>query len=248
MSNVAVLGCGPAGLLAAHAVALKGHTPFIFSRRVKSKVPGAQFIHWPIPGVSRDEPDGVVDMNFVGTNTGYAQKVYGDPDAETSWGLFKGQIPIWSMRDTYDRLWEMYCDQIREAEISRITVGMLSHMMIVSTIPLRDICAIRGSHTFESQPVWVEVSGEPSDGPNLIIYNGDPQVNWYRCSSLFGHGSIEFSHPVDAAPGNVVIQVEKPLRTNCNCHPTVLRAGRYGEWSKPVLAHQAFERVRNALQ
>ena len=48
---VAILGCGPTGLVAAHACAMK-HIPFvIFSKKRKSFLFGSQYLHEPIPGV-----------------------------------------------------------------------------------------------------------------------------------------------------------------------------------------------------
>jgi len=55
--RIAVLGCGPAGLMSAHAamVATESEADLaIFSTKRKSPLYGAQYLHQPIPFVSAD--------------------------------------------------------------------------------------------------------------------------------------------------------------------------------------------------
>ena len=33
--------------------------------------------------------------------------------------------------------------------------------------------------------------------------------------------------------------MRKPIATNCDCFPNVIRAGRFGTWKKGVLTHDA---------
>ena len=58
--NVAVLGCGPAGLIAAWAAEQAGADVQIYSKKVQSIIPGSQYLHGPIPGVSSPYAEGVV--------------------------------------------------------------------------------------------------------------------------------------------------------------------------------------------
>jgi hypothetical protein len=37
------------------------------------------------------------------------------------------------------------------------------------------------------------------------------------------------------------------LSNECDCHPEIIRMGRYGEWTKGVLVHHVFERVESLM-
>ncbi|HEY7420289.1 MAG TPA: hypothetical protein VH593_34240, partial [Ktedonobacteraceae bacterium] len=84
MIRAVVLGCGPAGLLAAHACSLNGADVRIFSLKRPSYISGAQYLHQAIPGLS-GAPDGDIMITKVGTREGYAKKVYGNANKATSW-------------------------------------------------------------------------------------------------------------------------------------------------------------------
>jgi hypothetical protein len=47
------------------------------SKKIKSVIPGAVFLHEPIPGLTAPTPDGVVSSSSTETKAGYAAKVYG---------------------------------------------------------------------------------------------------------------------------------------------------------------------------
>lgn len=50
--NIAILGCGPSGLVAAHAAMQININKrvSVFSRNLRSPIYGAQYLHQPIPG------------------------------------------------------------------------------------------------------------------------------------------------------------------------------------------------------
>src|SRR5678809_864059 len=54
--RVLILGCGPSGLIAAHAAYNRGADFIVVSKARKSFMNGAQYLHAPIPGVSIKEP------------------------------------------------------------------------------------------------------------------------------------------------------------------------------------------------
>lgn len=244
---IAIFGCGPAGLLAAHACAEFGVDFNIYSIKRKSPISGAQYIHMAIPGIhSPQEPDGHVIFSKVGTKGGYAKKVYGNMDAECSWDKFQeGLQPAWSMEKTYDALWDMYAEKIEHISITPSFVQQMTAVedLVVNTIPMYMLC-MRKEHHFAHTTVWIKTGslGFAGLGPNTIIYNGLAQDDWYRASNLWGHESVEYGsrHPQ-------AIHGHKPLGNNCNCHPDMLRVGRFGKWQKGVLAHEAYFDTYQAL-
>lgn len=266
--RVAVLGSGPAGLLAAHAVAEAGHTPVIFSLGYKSEMFGAMYLHAAIPDVTGPAPDHEITIIKSGTREGYAKLVYGDPTEPVSWDKFSDGLTYgWSMPKAYDKLWELYEDRIFR---QRIDFGVMctlveDYPIIFSTLPLDQLCHNHTEHVFEKKKIWVQHG--PANPPllpgvndnDIMYYNGYPPdgsvdetigFDWYRFSQLNGYQSWEFSEEPKKDPEDNRYEWSegfKPLSTNCNCWPTVHRLGRFGRWDKQQLSHHAFFDARQIL-
>lgn len=259
MSKAYILGAGPAGLVAAHAATLKGYDVEIATDQMSpSIISGAQYLDKPIPSLTELEPDGRVKFFKRGTAEGYAQKIYGDPQAPTSWDKYEHEVeyPLWYLRDTYSILWERYKDKLFHL---RLTPNVMASFvdtdadMIVVALPLQAICS-NERHTFWSQEVTVypglpvEIADtkygylmEKKEGFNWILYNGKKKEGWYRCSAINGGASVEVPGHYD--DGHKIL---KPLRTTCDCWgnvPRVVPVGRYGTWQKDQLVSGAWDLV-----
>lgn len=264
MKPVAVLGAGPAGLMAAHGLAMTGVPVAVISQPdrtgspLKSMLGGAQFLHEPIPMVNEPEPDVMVTYKVSGDTETYKEKVYGDDPTipfVSMQGLVDGkQQAAWNLQRTYDALWDNFehsiANNLRTVNgpyiIEAIQKGWFS--AIVSTVPTPALCLaaagmIPEQHMFVSQTIKIAnhcILGCTS-GDNVVIYDGTRDHTWYRCSMLFGHGSTEWSTVGKTPPGMDLVTARKPLRTTCTCHQhTVARMGRNGTWTKGVLTHHAF--------
>lgn len=255
--KIAVLGSGPAGMLAAHACKSHGHNVSVFSRDKKpSLVTGAQYVHEQIPELVSGEPDGVITYHKIGSASGYAKKVYGDELAPTSWDIFPvGEYPCWGMRKLYGKLWESWSKRIQERDVTK---DWLDHHveafdLIVSTIPAYYICR-NADHKFPAAQVWFEKASlaDKNLGDNFVYYSGDPTDLWYRASWIFGQGWFEYGdHPSpnrDFISSRSLIRGIKPLDTDCDCRPRIIRAGRFGEWKKGKLVHHAYYKTIDALE
>lgn len=250
--RVVVLGCGPAGLLAAHAATINGYDPVIISKKHKSPIGGAQFLHAEIPELkvtcSR------VIMNFLGDRETYALKVYGNEAAPTSWKRFEQTGRIWSMREAYDKLWDRYEHLIYDEEVTpdQIATEMVEKALVLSAIPAIALCMKPEEHVFKSQAVWLTYRYVADLWQNFVTYNGTEIDQWYRYSQLFGWESYEFSRspepPEVQGIGNIV-NVNKPVSTNCDCfqYSPLAKLGRYGKWDKWQLSHDAFFDAQKAL-
>lgn len=254
--KVAVLGCGPAGLIAAHAVAAAGDEPVIFSRKKKSHLNGAQYLHAPIPGIETDGPEQIT-YEMIGSTFSYRLKVYGPLwDGAVSPEDLEENHDAWDIRQAYDLLWEQYKDAIVDSEVIPATIPSLANLgfeTIVSSVPAPALC-VHG-HTFESTKVWAAGDAPelgihiPYSCPvNTVICNGDEQPSWYRLSNVFGYKTVEWPGNLRSTPPvPTAQQVAKPTFNNCDCWPGVLRVGRYGTWRKGVLAHEAYWDVMEAI-
>jgi len=245
-----ILGCGPAGLFAAHAIVQSGGQPLIFSTKVKSEFPGAQYLQQPIPGLTSEKPDGEIHTYLYGSKESYANRVYGDPEIATSWPMYSHeQDPAWDLRAAYDRAWELYSDIVIDSEISPSDIDEFtaSFPVVISTIPAWALCGhLRGNdrHKFDQMQINVtSASVMPHDDENYVVYNGTDQGGWYRCARVFGVESTEAIPSKLSAEERTAVEWRagyKILGNNCNCHPNLVRAGRLGTWQRGVLTHHAF--------
>lgn len=108
MNKALILGCGPAGLMAAHAAALRNYDVVIVSKKRKSEMFGCQYLHQPIPLVSKGDPVDV-EYRLQGSIKDYRTKVYGDrPNVAVSPETLETDHKAWNIREAYDSLWAMY--------------------------------------------------------------------------------------------------------------------------------------------
>jgi len=252
--KIVILGCGPAGLLSAYACEMSGHHKVsIVSYKVKSKIPGAVFLHEPISPLTAPDPEAMVRFIKHGTKAGYAKKVYGSVNAECSWDSFpEGYMPAWSMFALYDKLWSHYSKRIVNRTVDHRYIGRLMRDfdLIISTIPAQALCHNR-QHSFESQSIFI-MNKAVAWQDNVIVYNGSLGDSWYRTSRIFKHESTEATVPFEEEltnrSGVTVSKGFKPLRTDCTCHPQIARIGRYGRWKKGILVHHAYEQTVKVLE
>lgn len=250
--RVAILGCGPAGMMAAHACAQADMEFWIFSVKKKSRIGGAQYLYREIPGLTEKSPGGSIRTIHRGEPENYAERVYGDPKANTSWYDYPaGTRDIWNMREAYSRAWNWYEDRIQDRKLnsmSPFTFYLGGFDAIFSCVPLKTFCYHGCS--FTSQDVWITDGSECGDME--VVYNGLGPVGrhhhpaWYRESRIFGHGSQEWGFEVPDS-----VKIDKPLSHNCpgpaNLGPAWVPLGRYGKWKKGELIHHAYEGAISAL-
>lgn len=255
--HVAVLGCGPAGLTAAWAAHNLGRQVTIASKEWEpSKQYGCQYLHAPIPGFE-DVPNVTVKYTLRGTSEQYRHKVYGDKwQGRVSPEDFIGEHQAWDIRETYRRMFVTFEGMIHhDGETSQedieVKQGYLKAVRqigadrIISTIPAYNLCY--NNHSFTRHEIYASGDTQQKMFENFIICDGTPEMDWYRVANVFGYRTVEYPAQSDNHPPEAV-RVTKPLSTNCNCHPDIIRAGRYGEWDKSVLVHQVYDKVLKALK
>jgi hypothetical protein len=252
--NVIVFGCGPTGLMAVHAAKLAGATRVnVVSKKRKSHLYGAQYLHAPIPGMTESAPV-VLRYALRGTVEGYRDKVYGgNSRVEVSPEALTTEHDAWDIRRTYDNLWNAYEALVIDCEVGPLMVkeAVEDFDLVINTIPRPSLCT-SDAHTFQAEYVWA-LGDAPDRGQfvpmrrashnNTVLCSGEPDVAWYRLARVFDHCTVEYPH-LNKPPFEEVAEVTKPLSHNCDCHSDdVLHVGRYGKWQKGVLTTDAFTEV-----
>lgn len=244
--SVAILGCGPAGLLAAHAAQQNGWQPAIFSIKQKSVIPGSVYLHESIPGLTEPYPDNYVQYIRMGTSAGYAEKVYGDAERNTGWEHYMQTYPSWNAVRAYDKLWEYFEHEIAGVPVSPFLLNQLlgEFDTVISTVPAQLLCMKPSEHFFSGAPYWIKTLPTPplDEKRDVVVYNGLPEDGWYRWSVLSGVCSIE-STVRGHLKGPEVIQGLKPLYNTCTCWPSIVRCGRWAEWRHGVLLNHAYQKA-----
>jgi hypothetical protein len=251
MTEVAIIGCGPAGMLAAHAVARAGHTPVLYSDKAEpSPITGGVYLHTPIPEVAHAQPDGHVLFVKVGEEAVYGAKVYGDAGARTSWRRFaSGRRPAWALRPVYEQLWGLYGLAVRPLAVDHdVAAGLAAeYQLVMSSAPAPSLCQRHGAnavpvHRFPERRVWYVDHAPPQIKDNTMVYNGISGDPWFRSSRVFGVAVTEYPDWIPHARLG-----RKVLPTTCTCHPQIMRIGRWGQWTPGVLLHHAYQRAEEIM-
>lgn len=253
-NKVAVLGCGPAGIFATHALIRKGYDVTIYSKCRKSEMYGAQYLHAPIPLLtpSDEEP---VDLQYKleGSAAEYREKVYGSIPVKVSPEALTMHHQAWDIRAAYDAGWNMYSSIVTDTLITPewMTSGELDQYgTVVSSVPLPTLCEAKDAHEFHAARIWA-MGDAPRRGQYApyrppvatVECDGTRDRGWYRASNIHGHVTVEWPY-AKKPPLPGVAEVIKPIYSTCDCYMRkpwrFVKVGRYGVWSKGVLSHQAY--------
>jgi hypothetical protein len=246
--KVLILGCGPAGLIAAQAADAAGASVMILSKPRKSFMKGAQYLHRPIPGTN---PGRSFEVNYLltGTSLAYKLKVYGPKwDGTVSPEDLEETHPGWDIRVAYDQLWSKFGDSVTQWEATPsgliTSIDRLKPDLVVSTIPAQLLCS--QGHTFRATRIWSGDQDVASLPDNTVICNGNETPRWYRAAKIQGWSTVEWPDG-PKPPVTPLWEVLKPTDNNCDCFPKVVRSGRYGQWKKGVLSHETYPLVSKKI-
>jgi hypothetical protein len=247
MTSVAVIGAGPAGLAAAHAAVGLGCKVRIFAPKKKTLQVGPLLLQRPIPGINSGHPDGYIKQVVVGGSIlDYRRHLYGDINININGDILADGYHAWKMPATYDKLWDLYSGLISNQEISTPALAELvrNRDLIVNTAPAYIFCNSM-FHNFSSKTVYVSEGTSYANQPgDTIVFNASPERAWARSSAIFGNYMTEWPHNY---AGDGRRPIRKPIGTNCNCWPDVLRTGRFGSWRNETWVDTAYYDTRSAL-
>lgn len=253
--KVAVIGAGPSGLFAAWACIDYGYDVTVFDRDVRKVGVGTShgvFALWSPCNLFLQQ-EVMVNIGIVGAQDDaedaeirYKEKVYGQVDTPVSISKY-GQTwkrLAFNHDEAYTRISEMIGDRIREAVVTtpQDLINCLDHYdFVISTIPASVLWPLE-DWPYVSAKVYY--SSAPPDEA-FMIYNANSYIDWYRCSAMFGHFTMEY--PYARAHSNATVVVKKVI--DAPKSPEVLIGplqdriyftGRYGGWCKEMLTEEVY--------
>ena len=242
---VAVLGCGPSGLLAVHTCRQNGIPAFAFSKGAeKSVIYGAQYLIKPVGGVTFSQSMISHKLRPSATMQEYLAKTHGEylshDQIKQEFQHFDiSEHAGWDIRKAYKRLWYLYGSYVRplnlvvpvkrghaiDSFLNHIDVSQFS--LVISTVP-RKLWRQPGDEFVYSQG-WA-TSGTLADTITLgfpnnhVAYDGSGDVHWNRASRIFGFSTVEWPWNNGNLPpyGNEesraqIAKIVKPLRHKVSC-------------------------------
>jgi hypothetical protein len=246
--SVVIIGAGPAGLAAAHAAEGMNCLTAIIAPKRMTPQRGPIMLHRPIPGINDTQPEGYVRQIVIGGSIlDYRLKLYGDVNISISGDILDPGFHTWRVPLAYKKMWYLYSDKIIDGELSaEDLIDLVNHHdLVVNTAPLPKFCLHPQVHQFNSVPIdLVFDTTYPNQPDNTVIYNAFPNIRYVRSSSIFGERVTEYM------PGDIPrpdLRIYKPLSTTCDCHPCVLRTGRFGKWHNETWIDHAYYETRTAL-
>lgn len=257
MRQIAVLGAGPSGMMAAHAVAQCGLEPVIYDRDPDQtrRNAGVFILHDRCDlilrsTVVRQEVLGAEDLRREGdwvaqVEARYREKVYGfwGPSQVSVRGALEQELQeVYNANEAVTQLWEMYGDCVQVREIRGIEDARSLDLPVISTIPAK---ALFPDRRYDWQRAYVYRGEAPTDEA-FIYYSVGAAPRWYRCSAVFGVFTAEYGFArQDCVPVKKVMRVDEPLPSL----DWLFLVGRYGAWDKGCLTHHVYERsLQEVLQ
>lgn len=251
--KVAIVGCGPAGLAAAHAAYGLGAEVTIYSPAEKSPQRGPLVLQRPIPAITTDHPTGYIRQLVIGGSIlDYRYKLYGDINISIQGDQLRPGYHCWNHIRAYNTMWTLYMEN--DYRVHRV-YGLISKMdlftlhtkydLVVNTAPLKDICF--GNHTFSFKAVEITDGYSYPDQPaDTTIFNAGDKYPWVRSAWLLGNGCTEWL--VGTAPKELKpFTIRKPIKHDCDCYPNVLGTGRFGAWRNETWVDTAYYDTRDAI-
>lgn len=247
--------------MVAHAAEMAGWDFHIYSKKKKSPLFGAQYLHQEIPGIYCG-PEICVKYELRGTPEDYRHKVYGETwDGTVSPEDFLEEHSAWDLRGTYEDLWFRYGHEIQDCTIdNRMNDPWAwgSHDLVISTVP-RTVWD-NNEQNFESTTIWALGDGDyervhmDRPEPFTVRCDGSTSVPWYRVSNIFGFCTMEWPqwwnkpYATVEPPARGASRVVKPLRYTGRSAPDFIHLGRFAEWEKGVLTSDVFNKAWKILR
>lgn len=254
--QLTVYGAGPSGLMAAWAAYRAGWYVKLYDPAPKEpdgRSAGVFYLHDACD--LEIGPPTTVHTQTRGTREGYAQKLYNDESATTSWPDESYTQDVWDGMRAMRALWEVLKGDIEVGSLKSFKELMYIEdgPPVISTAPLDQLLGIPLPHRRATI-----MTGHCSERAGAsVTYDGYEYTPIYRTSNIYGRVTIEYipgydpsineiaNHP-PAYHHHTVRKVEPTFIgevAQAALPHDVLLAGRYGRWDKSCLTHDVYYNV-----
>ncbi len=249
--NNVILGAGMSGLLAAKACRDMGEDYLILEvDPFPREQLGLHYLHDPCGCPVTGQK---VYNIIVGQQLGYEPfvqyaKKMGISENNSLKGL-PATVDAWHFQDAYDYLWNMAAGA-GKIMLNRVTPELVDLLLeegrqVFNTVPLHKIrpearCDTQTIYVSKKIPEGMEVGF--MFNKNLVVYNIDLDVDWYRFSLINGTTWTESRECGEISVNKVVSTNYKPKEDNLHL------IGRLGAWNKKWLAHDSYYAVKDIIE
>lgn len=260
--RVAVLGSGPAGLLAAETALDQHHDAvvdvFTNNQQTSYVVPGSavsaaepefrEFMEHHL-GMSPAESILPYSRKLRGTAKQYSQKTLGlggESSVNVMRNRFSEGVPLALLNDVLHGRWvgKMKHWDARMDDLPR------GYDITISTIPRFLLCSDE-RHDFVKRHTYIVDYAKGKSfiegdfvHPFGVVYSGDPDDFWVYSGMDASGEATEFT---EYQPDWECIPARRPIKTNCTCESTVVKAGTLGRWSPAVGVLDAYIQTIKAV-
>lgn len=254
--KVAILGAGFSAAYINYECQRLSIQPTVFAPAITGAPSGAFWL--------RDCPDhsvqpDTISVSSVGNPRDYMTKQWGAEysDLLSSFPTEQHEVKGFSPAVVWDRLWiNVQFRKVRMMSDERIARIAKDFDIVFLTFPTEESKEENDKHR-----IWFRVAEFPTsvEKRNHVVYQGELRSRIVRASSLFGKMYFEYIPGYD--PKAVSFETDVQLRSAPDLHPDtpewdpervpspkVVLAGRFAQWSRKVLTHDAKDRARKVIK
>lgn len=264
--RVAVLGSGPAGLLAAETALDQHHDAvvdvFTNNQQTSYAVPGSavsaaepEFREFLQEHLGMEPAESILPYSrkLRGTAEQYSRKTLTLPSTKLGKSIsvmrnrFNEGVPLHLLNTVLHDRWvgKMKHWDARMDDLPR------GYDITISTIPRFLLCSDE-RHDFVKQHTYIVdyakgksfIDTHPTDAPFGVVYSGDPDDFWVYSGMDASGEATEFT---EYQPDWDCIPTRRPIKTNCTCESEVVKAGTLGRWSPAVGVLDAYIQTIKAV-
>lgn len=255
MDKIAIFGSGlSAGYIAAAAKVMK--IPFnIYTNKLITEAPNlGHVLLREIPPTIDVQPT-VVSFFSIGSKDAYLARMKRYEDRSTSKTAFpengRSELRVYNPNIVYEKLLPAATTHLmKNFTDEEIIAASKEHLWTFVTFPLKE--------SFSEEKIvkyWSTYPSAKNNMPNYAIYNGSIELPWTRYTCYWGTERWEFSHLEFPAEGKspmagavLTADIAPGVKEYFSLYPRLTLVGRWAQWNKSILAHEAYDTAMKILQ